>query len=396
MDRRLSDLAAVLRAAESTPLQRKLPPADFKNLLARLLPLCTRYGITRLGDLTGLDRIGLPVIQAIRPAALSEVTGLGRGTTREEAAVGAVMESLERFFSETISPDRLFLASAHELDIPAGLFEDHVRPECRDGWRDVSIPWIDALDVSSGLPHPVPFELVHTCYTDPPPAGDGIFHRTTAGLACHTSATQAFLHGLLECIERDAIARAFITHGFFERMRLPSSKALGMESQWLLECAGRGGLSIALWYAPSPTGVPVVWCQAIEAGSYEPILALPTEGHAAGADLSKAARTALLEALATRAAAISGAREDQTRRHYRAVDDPLAVQARELVTAETASDGIDAIQPFCAADVGSLVKAANAAGLGPVLAVPVGSDEENGIHCIRTILPASHSFAVVR
>src|SRR5690606_22308017 len=108
-----------------------------------------------------------------------------------------------------------------------------------------------------------------------------------------------------------------------------------------------------------------------------------------------AAHTALLEALATRAAAISGAREDQTRRHYRAADDPLVVQARELV-AEIASASTEAIEPLCAADIGSLVRMVTAAGIGPVLAVPIASDEENGIHCIRTILPASHSFAVVR
>src|SRR5690606_1917162 len=134
----------------------------------------------------------------------------------------------------------------------------------------------------------------------------------------------------------------------------------------LLECVERSGLSIALWYAPSPTGVPVAWCQAIEAGSYEPILALPTEGHAAGVDLGAAAHTALLEALATRAAAISGAREDQTRRHYRAADDPLVVQARELV-AEIASASTEAIEPLCAADIGSLVRMVTAAGIGPVL-----------------------------
>ena len=61
---------------------------------------CRRCGVTRVGDLTGLDRIGLPVAQAVRPEALSEVTSLGRGLSKAEAAVGAIMEALERFFAK--------------------------------------------------------------------------------------------------------------------------------------------------------------------------------------------------------------------------------------------------------------------------------------------------------
>ena len=392
----MSKLAAALSAAGSVPLRDLSHRTDLKGLMAQLLPLCARCGITRLADLTGLDRIGLPVIQAIRPAAFSEVTALGRGLCRETAAVGAVMESLERFYSEKVSAERLFFASAEDLAVPTGLFENHVLPECRDVWRTVRIPWIIGIDVSSNSPHPVPFELVHTCYTDPPPIGDGIFHRSTTGLACHSSKAYAFLHGLLECIERDAMARAFVTHGFFERMRLSFATPPDEDVQRLLELARTNGLSVALWQVPSPTGVPVVWCQVMETGPGEPILALPTEGHAAGANLWAAAYSAILEALATRAAAISGAREDQTRKHYRAADDALVAQARALVTAEVCSKSAQAIHSLCAADIGSLVRMVIDAGLGPVFAVPVGSDEENDIHCIRTILSASYPFTVVR
>ena len=41
----------------------RLPAAT----LADLLPHLTFYGITRLADLTGLDRVGVPVWSAIRP-----------------------------------------------------------------------------------------------------------------------------------------------------------------------------------------------------------------------------------------------------------------------------------------------------------------------------------------
>ena len=44
--------------------------------------------------MTGLDRIGVPVVQAIRPLARSNVVTQGKGPTLAHAAVAALMESL--------------------------------------------------------------------------------------------------------------------------------------------------------------------------------------------------------------------------------------------------------------------------------------------------------------
>ncbi len=93
----IKDGSASLTSPDSDPEEAA---AYFRSLL----PLCRHARITRIADLTGLDRIGLPIIQAIRPAALSEVTSLGRGMSKASAAVGAIMESLERFYAEAILP----------------------------------------------------------------------------------------------------------------------------------------------------------------------------------------------------------------------------------------------------------------------------------------------------
>ena len=244
-------------------------------------------------------------------------------------------------------------------------------------------------------PKPVPLELVHTRYSDPPPAGDGIFLRSTTGLACHTHAPKAFLHGLFECIERDAIARAFVTHGFFDRYRLGLSTSFGPRIERLLKVASDADLSVALWHAPSPTQIPVIWCQTIETGPAEPILALPTEGYGAGANLEAAVGNALVEALAARAGAISGARDDQTLQHYRARSDThILANARSLIL-EIAAVGTQT-STLDAADLHTLVERVVAAGLGPVLAVPVGSDDEMGAECVRTVLARARVFSVVR
>jgi ribosomal protein S12 methylthiotransferase accessory factor len=220
IDGRIADfrdeLAAGLRQPLDTPADLGAAEACFR----RLLPFSRRAGITRLADLTGLDRLGLPVAQAIQPAALSEVTSLGRGRSMAHAAIGAIMETLERHYAELVPATSAVLGSADELAIPEGLFDRQLDDHATSAWRSKPTLWIMGYDLCLRHSQMVPLELVHTRYTDPPPDFDGLFLRTTTGLACHSTWHQATAHALLECIERDAIARAFDTHGFFDRNRL--------------------------------------------------------------------------------------------------------------------------------------------------------------------------------
>ncbi len=55
------------------------------------------YGITRVADLTQLDRIGIPVYSAVVPDARDSVSVYaGKGITHEAARAGAIMEAAER------------------------------------------------------------------------------------------------------------------------------------------------------------------------------------------------------------------------------------------------------------------------------------------------------------
>lgn len=394
-DRMLADFLGAVTSGLHRPLSSPAGSDENDQCLRTILPLCRRARITRLGDLTGLDRIGLPVVQAVRPAALSEVTSLGRGLSRAGAAVGAIMESLERYCAESIPSKRVFQATANELDIPEGLFDNLLAPAHVSNWRARTISWITGIDIAAGVPQPIPLELVHTCYTDPPLSSDGLFIRTTTGLACHMTAHDAFLHGLFECIERDAIARAFATHGFFDRMRM-SMLGLGDQVDHILSVVGANPISFGLWLAPSPAHVPVIWCQTIETGPGEPILALPTEGYAAGPSIAEAAASAMLEALSARAGAISGARDDQTRAHYRRRTEAIVAKARQLILMDTAGSPHPVDETRAVADLGSLIDRVLYAGLGPILAVPVGADVETGVQCVRTILPGARPFSILR
>ncbi|GAA3081928.1 YcaO-like family protein [Rhizobium viscosum] len=391
----LSAFYAGIKDGSASLTSPESDPEDAEAYFRSLLPLCRRARITRIADLTGLDRIGLPIIQAIRPAALSEVTSLGRGMSKVSAAIGAIMESLERFYAEAIPAPRVFLSTAERLEIGAGFFDGFIPGASRENWREREIAWIMGVDVTTGALTPAPFELVHTVYTDPPPPHDGVFLRTTTGLACHRTDLAALLHGLLECVERDAMARAFETHGLMDRMRLPSSGLSAAVQDLLSRLAGHG-ISAAFWYAPSPARIPVAWCQTIEAGEGEPTLTLPTEGYCAGLDIHQAAFGALLEALAARAGAISGARDDQTRRHYSRPRKAMLLDARDLILGKNASttDFPSVLPPVT--DFADLLGRIIVAGLGPVLAVPIASQNDPNVHCVRTILAGMRPFAVER
>src|SRR5664280_64718 len=77
--------------------QRACAPEE---TLARIEPLLPLAGITRCADITGLDRLGIPVTLAIRPNARLIVGATGKGSTLVHATVSGLMEALEVHHAE--------------------------------------------------------------------------------------------------------------------------------------------------------------------------------------------------------------------------------------------------------------------------------------------------------
>ena len=87
--------AFLLPGAADLPLvgyDRCEPP---RETLARLAPHFARLGITRVGELTGLDELGLPIAFATRPNSFTLSVSLGRGLDRDSALISAAMEAAE-------------------------------------------------------------------------------------------------------------------------------------------------------------------------------------------------------------------------------------------------------------------------------------------------------------
>src|SRR5580700_10048267 len=75
-------------------VHRVIPASE---TLRRIRPLARQAGVTRLADITGLDRIGIPTFSAVVPQGRDSLSVYnGKGATRTDAACGALMEAIER------------------------------------------------------------------------------------------------------------------------------------------------------------------------------------------------------------------------------------------------------------------------------------------------------------
>jgi len=181
---------------------RTVSPAD---TLARVRPLMGTMGITRVANVTGLDRIGIPVVMVCRPNSRSVAVSQGKGLDLDAAKASGLMESVETWHAERITL-RLKLGSFSDLRSTHRLVDVGALPLV-DGSRyraDLPMLWIESRDLCTNEPTWLPYELVHSNYTLPFPPGHGCFPASTNGLASGNHLLEAACHAICEVIERDS------------------------------------------------------------------------------------------------------------------------------------------------------------------------------------------------
>ena len=160
-------------------------------------------GITRVADITGLDRVGIPVFTSIRPAAASGAVTVytGKGYTPQEAEVSAIMEGIERFSAEPRN-DKLVVASYSELKKDRNVLNPVrlILPAMRAYYYKEQIEWVTGYSITSDMEVLVPAEAAFHPYR----RENQLFRTNTNGLAVGNVLEEAVVHGLMEVIERDA------------------------------------------------------------------------------------------------------------------------------------------------------------------------------------------------
>jgi ribosomal protein S12 methylthiotransferase accessory factor len=289
---------------------RSRPPAE---TLARIGPIARALGVTRLGDVTGLDRIGIPVFQAIRPLSRSLSVSQGKGATPDAARVSALMEAIELHHAEIAVADTYGPAGEGEAALWSGMSQADGQSLPFDPAR--SRGWIDAIDLLSGRAIRVPHGLVTLDFAEPL---EPDLWPNTNGLASGNNRAEAQVASLCEAIERDAHAR-WLEGSSRER----SASALDPATiddrlgRLLISRISAAALNCSLWDMTGPQGVAVIGCAIVERGSSEAMLLPPAFGAGCHPDATVALARAICEAAQTRAGLIAGSRDDIDPAAYR-------------------------------------------------------------------------------
>lgn len=273
--------------------QAKAASAQLLNSLS-LEELFDSFGITRVGRVDTLDTIGIPVWSACRPYSKSVSVSAGKSLDNDLARAGAIAEAIE----------------THTFENPVGEWDYHLVTRSDFSRLPVSkfyhgeadlVPVERVRHYLTGRQQLLPSEIIWL-RNRPGIKYSKLFQRSSNGQALGPTWESAFVAGLYECIERDAITIRLATLREFNIF----PPALEPPESELTDRIAAAGLKPLLFYCTVDIPVPVVWC----------FLADPTgeqtgySGYGTDIDLERATQKAMLEAVQSRAIYIAGARDD--------------------------------------------------------------------------------------
>jgi len=276
--------------------------APLDATLARIEPLVPAAGITRVADITNLDRIGIPVFSCIRPTAMDGAITVynGKGATVEESRISAIMEGIERYSSE-MHDRRLPMANYQEMFARGRTIDprDLIVPEGFD--PDRPIAWYEGFDIVNNEQVFVP---AHAVFHPLPPNHRGPFRTNTNGLASGNTFEEAVFHALAEVIERDAWSLVEVSRDTGPRVTDMTDPAIAD----MLDKFAKAQVEVTVRDITSDIGIPTIAAVADDVLLKDPLLL--TIGIGTHTSARIAVMRALTEVAQSRLTQIHGARED--------------------------------------------------------------------------------------
>jgi len=281
-----------------------------------------RIGVTRIADITNLDRLGIPIFSAIRPSAAKGAISIysGKGSTEQRARISAIMESFERCLAER---------PGLNANIAGGISAPSLVESYADAVKDCTVldpaklilpqppyfpqsllEWVGAYDLMNKEEVFVSANSVYHPY-DSPGRCQKLFLSNTNGLASGNIIEEAILHGLLEVIERDAISIAQFSRNLGKEIVLTE------EDGYLYELASKfkdAEIELKVWLVPNDTGIPTVIAATDDVKLKDPALLVMGAGSHLKPEIAVA--RAITEAAQSRVVQIQGAREDTDREGF--------------------------------------------------------------------------------
>jgi len=375
---------------------RSRPPEETFGVVESLTDAA---GITRIADITKLDRLNIPVFSCIRPSAAEGAISVynGKGVTTIAARVSAIMEGLERYSAELQASDSLKmgkypnLAEEYEILDPVEL----ILPENID--PDAVIPWVFGHELLYNNDSLVLEELLVpavSVYHPLPSQYYSLFRTGTNGIASGNTLEEATFHALCEVIERDAwsLCEAEKNGG---RLITDIEDADGDVAR-LLRVFEEAGVSVLLRDITSDIGLPTIAAIADDVTLKDPTLLCLGMGTHSSPKI--AALRALTEVAQSRATQIHGAREDATIADVRkqiGYDRTKRLNAKWFDDSQTIrfSELKDISQDDFLDEIKQTIQMLNKVGLQTVIVKDL-TRPELGIPVVRVIVPGLESFAI--
>lgn len=288
--------------------------------LEKALSLSEGIGVTRLADVTGFDRIGIPVYNSIKPAVNGSCCQHGKGLTRKASKISALMESFERHFAlETLVPSFVDTYDHVKDQYPVIPLDRMLLARSNLFHETLPIHWALGWDIMNNCETAAPLATVELAgkRTLSRDYSTGHFQVSSNGYASGFHLLEALSQGLIEVVERDAITcnnfQSYAGNRFFPVNLVNIDSIQSDIIQSLVEQFRSADIEPALFDCTVDTNIPTFNCYLFDKKNPSYML---THGMGSSCNYLTAMSRAMTEAAQSRAVFNSGERDFAFREEY--------------------------------------------------------------------------------
>jgi ribosomal protein S12 methylthiotransferase accessory factor len=401
-----------------------------ENTLCHILEISKKIGLTRIADITYMDKLYIPNYSCVLPGTEDYIwVYSGKGPTKKHAKVSAIMESIERYSSLPTNYTRKFITGTfNELKESYNLLhpDDLVEPLTFDFQNDMLMDYVEGYDIINKENILVPAALALFRYTPNSLSLNPFAFHHTNGLASGNVFEEAVCHALCEVIERDAISLAQlrasaipfhilskIHHNlriqgyhinsiskeqFIDDNSLYQDVKICEEDNFqpvtnLIKKFKKFNIRLIIKDITTDIKIPTFNAACVEWISHD--YGYLAEGHGTHPDKRIAILRAITEVSQTRAANIQGARDDLRKIHYNDnnTDDKNAWQFMSSQRTINFSDIITYQNEDILDDIKLIIKFFKEVGLNKAIIVNL-TNPKIKIPVVRAIVPGLETFKI--
>jgi thioglycine synthase len=407
------------------------------DTLSRVSTVCKNIGITRISDITYMDKLYIPNYSIFLPGTQDSIwVYSGKGSSKMQAKASGLMEAIERFCSLSSNYSKNYISGTYfELSktYDKVIHPDEVVEPALSEYDEKSskIDYIQGYDLQNNQEVLVPAQLVLSKFSTKPPSNYAFLYSHTNGLASGNVLEEAICHALCEVIERDAVSIAdlcssSIPYTIFKntnQLKIPEDEFIDNSSIFqevdiskiiedydplkiLVKRFNDTGLPLLIKdITQKDIGIPTFVATSIESITSD--YGFYAKGYGTHLDARIALIRAITELSQTRASNIQGARDDLRKIRYKQ-DDEIHKRKWEFMRTQSSSKFpiksentilFSKIKTYVhddiLEDIKHILKSLKKAGLRRVIIVDL-TDPTIGIPVVRAIVPGLETFEVAK